>query len=148
MENERISGRRSDRRKWVASWILWLAVIVWATTMPWSNFKGHSHWGSVRWVPFRDHPLILSDDLANVVLFVPFGFLYFKAMPLRSGRATILAGLLVSALLSGGAEFFQVFCHNRISSTTDVLTNVSGAAIGLWLANLFSHRSRGKAQEY
>jgi glycopeptide antibiotics resistance protein len=130
--------------KWTALWALWLAVIISATTIPWSNFKGHSHWGKVRWIPFRDDPLASVDNLANVALFLPFGSLYFMAVPLRSKRVTILSGLVVSALLSGGAEFFQVFCHNRIPSTTDVLTNVCGAGIGLWLANLFTKSSRGR----
>ena len=87
----------------------------------------------------------MIDILANVALFIPFGFLYFMAVFRRSGRATILSGLVVSFLLSGGAEFFQVFCHNRIASSTDVLTNVCGAGIGLWLAKLLTTRSRGVA---
>jgi hypothetical protein len=106
IDTKRISWWRSDRRKWITFWILWLAVIVCATTMPWSNFKGHSHWGLVRWIPFGDHPLVLSDIVANVALFLPLGYFYFIAMPLSSRRATILWGLMVSALLSGGAEFF------------------------------------------
>lgn len=144
LETKGIPWRRSDRRKWISFWILWLAVIVCATTMPWSNFKGHSHWGLVRWIPFGDHPLVLSDILANIALFLPLGYFYFRAMPLSSPRATILSGLVVSALLSGGAEFYQVFCHDRIASTTDVLTNTCGAGIGLWLAILFTKGLREK----
>ena len=144
IEKKRISWWRPDRRKWIAFWILWLAVIVYATTIPWSDFKGHSHWGLVRWIPFGDHPLVLSDIVGNVALFLPLGYFYFMAVGRRSRQTTILSGLVVAALLSSGAEFFQVFCHDRIASTTDILTNTCGAGIGLWLANLFIKRSREK----
>jgi glycopeptide antibiotics resistance protein len=80
----------------------------------------------------------LFDVFANIGLFVPFGITYFLAVPLKSRHATILSGIAVSFLISGGAEFFQVFCHNRISSTTDVITNVFGAALGLGIANFLS----------
>ena len=58
---------------------LWLVVIAGATTLPWSNYVGHSHWGHVRWIPFRDDPLIMGDLALNVVLFMPFGFLLWQA---------------------------------------------------------------------
>ena len=45
--------------------------------MPWSDFKGHSHWGLVRWIPFGDHRLALSEIVGNVALFLPFGLLLF-----------------------------------------------------------------------
>src|SRR5438093_7992563 len=38
--------------------VLWTAVIICITTMPWNNFKGHAHWSRVRWVPFHDDPLV------------------------------------------------------------------------------------------
>ena len=51
-----------------------VAVIIAATTMPWSMYYvGHSHWAKVEWLPFsrRVRP---EDFLLNILLFVPFGY--------------------------------------------------------------------------
>lgn len=102
--------------------------------MPWSNFKGHSHWASVRWIPFHDHPLTLFDIVANVLLFVPFGFSYTRSRPNQQRAGIWFRTVILAAVLSTSVEFFQVFCHNRIPSTTDVCTNIIGAAVGTALA--------------
>ena len=54
--------------------IVSVALIVAATTMPWSiYYVGHSHWARVEWVPFsrRVRPV---DFLLNILLFLPFGY--------------------------------------------------------------------------
>ncbi|PYV44499.1 MAG: hypothetical protein DMG06_06280 [Acidobacteria bacterium] len=119
---------------WRTLWLLWTAVILCVTTMPWSNFKGHSHWANIGWIPFYDPPLTLFDILANLLLFVPFGFCYVRFRQSRQRAATWLRPVLLAGLLSASVEFFQVFCHNRISSTTDLCSNIIGAAIGTALA--------------
>lgn len=45
--------------------------------------------------------------------------------------ATITA---VAGGISLSTEFFQVFCHNRIASMTDVICNTLGAGLGGYLA--------------
>jgi len=102
--------------------------------MPWSNFKGHSHWDSVRWIPFYDPPHTLFDILANLLLFVPFGFSYVQSRKKQQKPATWLRTVILAAVLSASVEFFQVFCHNRIPSTTDVCSNIMGAVVGTALA--------------
>jgi glycopeptide antibiotics resistance protein len=86
----------------------------------------------VRWIPFQDHPLALFDILANLLLFGPFGYFLFRAVPKRPSLGPLVLGL--AAALSTSVECFQVYCHHRIPSTTDVLTNVLGAGLGLLLA--------------
>ena len=97
--------------------------------MPWSNFKGHAHWSKVRWIPFYDHPLTFFDVTANVLLFIPFGLFFVRARAKR-GRSAWLQTVLLALLLSTSVEFFQIYCHNRFPSATDICTNVIGAAIG------------------
>ena len=118
---------------WKLCWLIWIGVILGFTTMPWKNYVGHSHWELVRWMPFSDHPLALSDILANVVLFVPFGFFLGRALPSSSPKRVWFPTLLAAAL-STSVEFFQVYCHNRNPSTTDICNNVIGTALGVWLA--------------
>ena len=104
--------------------------------MPWSNFVGHAHWQLVRWIPFYDDPEI-SDMVANIVLFLPFGAFLGKALP-RSSSKKLWSGVIFAALaLSTSVEFFQVYCHNRTPSTTDICTDVLGAAVGLMASKAF-----------
>ena len=117
---------------WTKLALLWTAVIVCVTTLPWKNFAGHPHWDHVRWIPFQDHPLALFDIVANVLLFVPFGYFLVRALPRRS-RAWART-LALAAALSASVECFQVYSHHRMPSTTDILTNVLGAGLGLLLA--------------
>lgn len=68
------------------------------------------------------------DVLANIVLFVPLGFLYAVA---RGGRAAqpsriFLAGLMASAAI----ETMQLFEVSRYASVSDVLANGGGAYLG------------------
>ncbi|MEW6248204.1 MAG: VanZ family protein [Nitrospirota bacterium] len=115
----------------------WLVIILMATTFPWSDFKGHAHWGVVRWLPFselsRPSPSVLFDIGANIALFVPFGYLAVKAMN-SATRSRFIATVLLTLGLSSGIELYQVFSHNHVPSVTDVCSNAFGAAIGAYLA--------------
>jgi glycopeptide antibiotics resistance protein len=113
---------------------MWIIVIVFLTTMPWENYTGHAHWDQVRWIPFYDHtPLALLDILGNVVLFAPFGFFLGRALHSSPLKKVWFLTVLLAATLSISVELFQVYCHNRIPSTTDICTNLLGAALGVLL---------------
>ena len=115
----------------LALFLVWTAVIVGATTLPWSDYVGHPHWDHVQWIPFLDYSSTPTDVALNILLFVPFGFLFMWAGYPSAKRS--VSAVLMSAALSISVEFFQVFCHNRIPSATDVVTNVIGAAAGVFL---------------
>jgi glycopeptide antibiotics resistance protein len=121
---------------WWKLWLIGIVIILGFTIMPWTNYVGHSHWDLVRWLPFYDHPLVLSDVLGNVVLFVPFGLFLGRALPRSSPRRVWLLTLLTAVALSTSVEFFQVYCHNRHPSTTDIGTNLLGAVFGVMLSKL------------
>jgi glycopeptide antibiotics resistance protein len=139
---------------WRSFWHLWIAVIVLATTWPWSDFLGHTHWDKVRLVPFADRSFARWDMMENFLLFVPFGVLFMWSWPkwtrtaqwldraqfrshVRAALATLhecktmlLVVALLAALLSASVELFQVFTHTRIPSATDVCVNVLGSLTG------------------
>jgi len=78
-----------------------------------------------------------SDMVVNILGFVPFGFcFYLHRWSLRPNqRATnaflvVLAGAAVSLTI----EILQAWLPNRVSSTTDVLTNTAGTLLGAALA--------------
>ena len=107
-----------------------LSVILFITTGgPWSRFVGHSHWQLVEWVPFSAgvRPF---DIIANVALFVPLG----ATLAWRRRRLTVILTILAGLLLSTSIELYQVYCHGRFATMTDVLTNTCGTAIGATLA--------------
>ena len=122
---------RFIREQWNALLVLWIIVIMLLTSMPWRNYVGHSHWALVQWVPFYSYKLVVRDILGNIALFVPFGFcLNYGFLTRGYGRASWVFVLCAAFVLSSAAELFQVFCHNRHPSATDVINNMMGAVLG------------------
>ena len=70
------------------------------------------------------------DFFANVLLFTPFGYLQQLRAGLNLLRRELLSTVVAALALSLGVEFAQVYTHNRIPSTADVLSNVMGAMLG------------------
>lgn len=70
----------------------------------------------------------------NALLFLPFGYLYVRR--LRGRRRAMLRASAVAFVLSAGVEFLQVFMHNHFATVTDVIMDVSGAAIGAWIGRM------------
>jgi len=119
---------------WWILWATWNIVILRFTVLPFENFVGHAHWDKVRWIPLYDHPSVLFDIVPNVALFVPFGYLLKRALSGRSGRQTWILTFLLAGGISIGVEFYQVYCPNRFPSTTDIVTNLLGAIIGVLIS--------------
>ncbi|MBS0150412.1 MAG: VanZ family protein [Nitrospira sp.] len=118
-------------------WFL-LVILAIAPLFPLSNFVGHPHWGQIRWVPFHDFSFSwnkLIDVIGNTLWFVVFGYLlHYQLNQNAPSRWTLAATLAIAGGVSLSAELFQVFCHNRISSITDVICNVLGAGLGGYAA--------------
>ena len=118
-------------------WLLWsgsILVILGPTMLPLSNFVGHSHWDQVRWIPFYGDAFKPLDIGGNVALFAPFGFCLRRALGNPSRKRACAFILLAAAGLATGVEFFQVYCHNRVPSTTDICSNMLGALVGALLS--------------
>jgi len=114
------------------------AVALW-TTWPWSQFVGHAHWDRVVWVPLTDPELKRVEMALNTVLFVPLGW-SLRSAGLRLGIVATLGGTLSLA-----AETFQVFCHGRFPTATDVCLNTFGSLLGGVLSQILP--VRGSAEE-
>ncbi|HKY54782.1 MAG TPA: VanZ family protein [Anaerolineales bacterium] len=74
------------------------------------------------------------DAIRNVVLFLPVGFLYRLMKGSPSGA--ILLGFAISAV----AEMGQFFMPARTPSIVDLVTNTSGAGLGVLLHDLLATR--------
>jgi glycopeptide antibiotics resistance protein len=114
-------------RLWGLAWFASTLAVAAAEILPWSNFQGHSHWAKVCWIPFGDRhlPGFWLDLCQNVVLLLPFGFTGVRA----AARPTQI--VMLAALLMICGELFQVYCHNRFPSMTDVTAGTAGAWIGV-----------------
>jgi len=114
--------------------------------MPWSNFKGHSHWKNVCWLPFSDFSLdhgvvYVLGFFANIALFFPFGFCFIRSQR-KSAKSKVKRAVLYAAALSLALELFQSFGHGRIASTTDIGTNAAEAAWGAVFAQHYREAPR------
>lgn len=128
-------------------WYAWSGVILLVGILPLHNFVGHAHWQYIRWVPTPDQlssPAILLDlgidAVANILLFVPFGFLYTLRGSADKPYSPRLI-MLLAFTLSFGIEYYQVYCHNRSTSLLDLLDNVLGAYIGMKLGEYSLRRT-------
>ena len=119
---------------------IWFVLVVLAVVpiFPLSNFVGHPHWDQIRWIPFQNFSLSWStvlDVIGNTLWFVVFGYLLHYQLHWDSHRRWTIATITaIAGAVSFSAELFQVFCHNRISSMTDVMCNVLGAGLGGYVA--------------
>ena len=119
---------RTAARRLLVLWILVLLLVL----LPWWSVTDHAHWYKVGWIPFLSTPFRPVDIVANVLLFVPYG--WFAGRSLAGRRRAWTFGLAGAALLSIAAEYAQVYSHSRFPSATDVVCNLAGAVVGLWRA--------------
>ena len=120
---------------------VWLASVLVVISLPWSKFDAAPHWNNVQWVPFAHfnfHPTVLVETALNLFAFIPVGYLAVRSLSHSKQRPVVLA-LVLGACSSVSIELYQLFCHDRVPSTTDVLMNVTGTAIGVWLAFAIDH---------
>lgn len=88
-----------------------------------------------------------SDWVANVMLFVPLGFLAAGSISVDRFRPVALIALIPAmALLSAAIEFFQLWFPDRNTTPNDVAAETLGGIIGVvgWWAigTPFTHRVR------
>lgn len=75
------------------------------------------------------------DALANLLSYLPLGFLIAVSLRTRFGAVTsALFGLCLGMLLSASMEYLQMYLPTRISSNTDLLSNSIGTLCGALLA--------------
>lgn len=75
----------------------------------------------------------VKDILGNILLFVPFGFLFFAFLGVRYGHVlkTAMWVMVVGTLFSLMMESLQYLIISRDSSLIDVINNSVGTALGI-----------------
>src|SRR3954470_5650166 len=95
------------RRRGVHLWVWWV-LVVWAISFPWSGRTSRPQWNRVHSVPFTDPADRPRDVIANIMLFVPFGFSYGR-------RGAWWKAVGIAAIVSVIAEATQLFSTSRFS---------------------------------
>jgi glycopeptide antibiotics resistance protein len=96
---------------------------VWAISFPWKSFTPRPQWSRVHLVPFTDPADRPRDVIANIALFVPFGYLYVR-------RGSWWRAIAIATVVSVIAEATQLFSTDRFPSATDVTAGVVGTVLG------------------
>ena len=113
----------------VLVYILYLTLNPFAFSVHW--FRQFTHWGFLDAL-WRTYQWKVYDLIANVILFLPVGFLLGRIKSVDSRRAVIRLACL-GALFSLCIELAQLFLP-RSTSIFDVLTNALGTGLGAWWA--------------
>ena len=131
---------------WMILWLTWLGFVLIILSYPLDKFDGYPHWANIHWLPFGHLSRTdLFETSANVLIFIPFGYLTVRAWSSSRGEHPVFMASLISFFLSCLLEFYQLFCHDRVPATTDLITNVAGGAVGGYLAALISSSQRRRS---
>jgi hypothetical protein len=119
--------------------LLVTTVILFGSLFPFEYYEGSFPGGPLAYLlsTWRewDHG---GDLLANILLYLPFGFLTVWALPRRlSAAVRALIATLAGTALAGGMETAQFFDVGRVTSLGDVYANGIGAGIGAVAAALW-----------
>lgn len=122
------------KRKWLIAYLAYLAFILTGTvfarlhTIPYTRI--FENFG------LRDDPVWNKEIIENVVLFIPYTFLYMHAFKPKNG---IKAALTVTAATSGLIELSQLLFWVGSFQFSDIFHNVIGGMIGYliwWVMNM------------
>ncbi len=114
---------------------VYVALVAYASLYPLAGWRDHGlsalAYLSAPWPQY----VTRFDVVADVLGYVPYGFLCVVALqPRVAGVGALAIATASSLLLSLSLEALQTFLPTRIASNLDVLCNVAGAAVGAVIA--------------
>lgn len=117
--------------------LAYLALVVGIITLAPFHFESRvTHGWSMVWT--------WSDLTLNVIMFMPFGFVYQRTRP-RGTPVNWVHVTLLGLGMSGAIETAQLFAPDRFTSMFDLATNTGGAVLGAALYRVFGRRVREEA---
>ena len=89
-------------------------------------------------VSMRILSLIIVPIIANILLFIPFGFLLFLTLYTldRPTMQTYVLTLLLGLTFSCTIEAWQYFLPDRVADVNDIIWNTTGTLVGSIVAHL------------
>jgi glycopeptide antibiotics resistance protein len=106
--------------------------------IPFEGLRHLEHRIAQRPVSTRVLALIIVPIIANVLLFMPWGFLTFIALYTldRPTLQTYILTFLLGLTFSCAIEAWQYFLPSRVADINDIIWNSAGALLGAVLAHL------------
>ncbi len=141
----RRAGEDKIRKKWpYIVFIIYLFTALWFTVFHRSltlhNAQYELFWSYKRW--FAGDAALGKEIVANILMFVPFGFLTAAMLPASlSGKRRSLNVISGAILFSLTIEMLQLVLMRGLFEWDDIFSNAVGAAFGILL---FSFQSRWK----
>lgn len=133
----------ADRTGWNRVRLILVVVLnvglVVLVVVPWQRFDPVAHWDRVRWIPLVSPPITPRDLLGNLLLYLPLGHALARLAGVRRGMRL---GVGTAVLIALCTETLQLFSRGRYPSTTDLLSNTTGAWLGVVLALWLMRRAR------
>jgi glycopeptide antibiotics resistance protein len=141
---------QSDLDKLVAQWTprifnFSLLLILFSTLFPF-DFSFQNGFSIKEIVESFSNTSDLSDQIGNILLFMPLGFGLSGLLPAKrlGVTAKFAIVLLISASLSSTVEVLQAFLPLRASTISDIVTNTLGGGLGflcfhLWRNTIISY---------
>lgn len=144
-------SREFNVRKWVT--VLLLVVVTAAITIitVWMSGKSYSNldpipFDDIKYLAKRlaDRPIsthilavLVVPMIANVLLFMPWGFFLFIALynTERPTLQTYVLTILLGFSFSLGIEAWQYFLPSRVADVNDVIWNTTGVVLGAFLGH-------------
>lgn len=124
-------------RDWLRSrpWIhAWLPVVLWMGWIFLLSAQGNLPQVAVGWAD------LIASCGTHVFLFGVLAILWLRALWGRPHAAIV--ALLLTALYALSDEFHQAFVPGRDASSLDLICDLAGAGLGLWVYARFKRRSR------
>jgi glycopeptide antibiotics resistance protein len=106
--------------------------------IPFENLRHLARRIAHRPVSTRVLALILVPIVANILLFVPWGFLMFLTLytVIRPTVQTYVLTLLLGLTFTCAIEAWQYFLPSRVADVNDIIWNTTGTLAGAVLAHL------------
>ena len=117
-----------------------IAFVIYGSLYPFHFYSNPNPAGPLRALlaTYRDRPP-RSDLVANIVLYMPLGFLAIQCLRRRPRWPQILLVILAGVTLSAAMELTQFYDRGRSSGMSDVYANAGGTVLGA-IAGLVLHR--------
>jgi len=116
--------------------VIVMALILYGSLYPW-QFNARRYGHNPFWILLHSWPVgfdryLVWDVAVNIALYIPMGIFGFLAVRPRASQVVrVLAPVALALGLSASIEMLQLFDDSRACSGTDVVTNVTGAALGV-----------------
>jgi glycopeptide antibiotics resistance protein len=124
--------------------LLVTAFIVYGSLYPWqfrpALIPGNPLWILLHSWYFALNRYFIQDTGVNLILYLPFGATCYLWLARRPAWLKLTAPLILALLLSCSMEMLQLYDAQRFCSMLDVVTNFTGAALGVAIAWRFQHK--------